>query len=119
MICNECGRDKTINEFSREINENAKAKGFWNVPAESRIPQALALIHSEVSEALEESRELSFIPIIIRMVNGKPEGFAIELADIMIRVMDLAFALGIDLENAIAIKHEYNLSRPVLHGKRF
>jgi NTP pyrophosphatase (non-canonical NTP hydrolase) len=49
--------------------------------------------------------------------NAKPKGFDIELADIMIRVADLAGALGIDLESAVQKKHAYNLGRPRKHGR--
>jgi hypothetical protein len=47
----------------------------------------------------------------------KPEGLVVELADAVIRCMDLCGALGLDLEEAIRAKHEYNLSRPYRHGK--
>jgi NTP pyrophosphatase (non-canonical NTP hydrolase) len=46
----------------------------------------------------------------------KPIGFASELADVVIRVMDLAEAMGIDLEREILLKHEYNLTREHRHG---
>jgi len=107
--------------MARDIHEHAKKQGFWNVPPETRIPQALALIHSEVSEALEEARNLEFVPNLIYQAGGggKPVGFPIELADIVIRVMDLAEALGIDLNRAIRIKHNFNLTRPRMHGRRF
>jgi len=39
-----------------------------------------------------------------------------ELADIVIRVYDLAGALGIDLDAAIEVKHQYNVGRPYRHG---
>ena len=43
----------------------------------------------------------------------------IELADVVIRCFDMAYAFGIDLESAILLKHEFNKSRPYLHGKKF
>jgi NTP pyrophosphatase (non-canonical NTP hydrolase) len=46
----------------------------------------------------------------------KPEGFGIELADAIIRIMDLAEWLDIDLAEMIGIKAEYNKSRPMRHG---
>lgn len=50
--------------------------------------------------------------------NRKPEGALTELADVVIRAMDLCQALGLDLERAIRTKHYYNLSRPFRHGKK-
>ncbi len=46
----------------------------------------------------------------------KPEGVAVELADCVIRILDYCGHTGIDLEEAIRIKHEYNKSRPYRHG---
>ena len=47
---------------------------------------------------------------------GKMEGVPSELADIVIRVLDLAEYYGIDMGEAIAQKHAYNLTRPYKHG---
>jgi len=49
----------------------------------------------------------------------KPEGFGIELADAMIRIADLAYLTGIDLEELIREKHQYNATRPYKHGRKF
>ena len=46
----------------------------------------------------------------------KPEGVAVELADCIIRILDYCGKAGIDIEEAIRIKHEYNKSRPYRHG---
>ena len=48
--------------------------------------------------------------------NGKPEGIPIELADVIIRVLDYCGYAGIDIDAAISQKHEYNRTRPYRHG---
>lgn len=51
----------------------------------------------------------------------KPEGFVVELADAMIRIADLAYLVGgrSELVEALAVKHEYNATRPYKHGRKF
>mgnify|MGYP001578016616 CR=1 FL=1 len=92
-----------------------KEKGWWE--GERPIPECLALIHSEVSEALEEYRD-PVRPLSETHLNleFKPEGFPIELADIVIRVADLADHLGISLSAAVIEKMRYNETRPYRHG---
>lgn len=90
----------------------ARAKG-WHEQA-LNVPEKIALIHSEASEALEDYRTGEMSTHITN--GGKPCGFPTELADIVIRVADLAGALGIDLEEAIATKMAYNATRSHRHG---
>jgi len=105
----------SIKRVQNEIHANAVAKGWWagvELGPEA-IAAKLCLVHSEVSEALEEIRDGN----LDRYFNGsKPEGFGIELADIVIRCLDLAAAMGIDLESEIETKMEYNRTRPYKHG---
>lgn len=89
----------------------AEDKGFHegDEPGEDNRSRAkiLALIHSEVSEALEADRE------------GDDELYAEELADIIIRVMDHAESEGIDLQEEVVTKMEINEQREYKHGKRY
>ena len=117
-----------ISEIVERAHENAVKHGFWDPAPE--FGTAIALIHSELSEALEEARA-GRPDLYFKEVNGfavtdmkerrgeKPEGVAVELADAVIRIADLCGHLGIDLEAAIALKMEYNETRPFKHGKKF
>lgn len=108
----------TLNELVKAAHENAKARGFWD-GENHNIGEKLALIHSEVSEALEELRVGSTPTAIHELKEGKIVGFPVELADVVIRVADLCGHLGIDLENAVDWKMKVNRGRPHKHGKAF
>lgn len=122
----------SITAMAVEAHRNSTDKGFWgecqrealrNPGAYSRghtvASEKIALIHSEVSEALEELR-VNPDPRARRVTDkGKPEGFGSELADAVIRCGDLAEGAGVDLEAEIKAKLEYNRTRPAMHGKAF
>lgn len=103
-----------INEVAKQIHENAVDHGWWD--EERGFPEVLALIHSEVSEALEEYRNGRLPTEVYAGNNGKLEGIPIELADVIIRVLDYCGYAEIDIDTAISQKHEYNKSRPYRHG---
>lgn len=135
----------TISELVTRAHDNAVKHGFWDPPL--NFGTAIALIHSELSEALEEDRagrpmtwyhctagngdgtvcnpekwpdcEMAGKEDLCPYRHVKPEGAAVELADAVIRIADLCGHLGIDLETAIAQKMAYNETRPFKHGKKF
>lgn len=74
------------------------------IPDPNKIPAKLALIHSEVSEALEAYRK------------GDKENFAEECADVFIRLLDMTHGLGLDLPRAITDKLVKNIGRGYRHG---
>lgn len=124
-----------INELAKKIHQNARDKGFFE--KEKNIGEMLALIHSEVSEALEADRANVYCdwsyddPPIIQQEDIDDERFKEiferevknrfedELADIMIRVMDLAEFKKINLEWHIKAKIRYNSLRKKYHCKKY
>lgn len=106
----------TIRDLCVRSHALAVGKGWYEDRdvADVNVRLALvALIHSELSEAVEAIR--SGEPPY-HEVNGKPEGACVELADAMIRIADMAEALGWDLAAAVEAKHRYNCGRPHRHG---
>lgn len=77
--------------------------------------EMIALMHSELSEALEGAR------------HGNPESNHLpefsqieeEFADVVIRIAHAANYLGLDVGDAIVAKLAYNRTRPRMHGKEF
>lgn len=155
-----------LNVLAVEIHQDNIRKGFWKSPgvdgyleAVDRNPlEVLALIHSEVSEVVEEVRKGNPLaqnvdsweampgargdftletfdgkPMIRLNAGGfmhatqetwedlgyrrKPEGVPSEMADIIIRVLDACAAWGINIEEALGEKLEYNRTRSYKHGK--
>lgn len=104
---------ESFEAFSKEMYDNNVNKGFW--PENRNIGEALALVHSEISEALEGLRQ------------GNPADdkipqhscMAAELADAIIRIMDISQGLKLNVGQAIVDKHNFNLTRPHKHGKKF
>lgn len=122
-----------IKETARQIHENAKAKGFWD--KEPNTGEKLMLIVSEVSEAMEADREAHYsdwedrLPPFMTNIPDEEfkkifekevkNTFEDELADAMIRIMDLTYARGIDIAWHIQAKMRYNSMRPHMHGKKY
>ena len=137
---------KSLNELRDEIHENAVKHGFYDDEINALnasiatqdgtedalknafFAQKIALIHSELSEALEADRKnirnhsnlidecLCFEKGYKSLISGCVED---ELADVIIRVLDLCGHLKIDIEKYIALKMKYNSTREYKHNKAF
>jgi len=114
----------TINELCDRAHANAKQKGFYE-NGDRNFGEFIALVHSELSEALEAARDGQG-DIVSNKTRStivgqppKPEGVLIELADAIIRIADYCGSKGWDLEHAIKLKMIYNATRSHKHGKEF
>ena len=103
----------TITYMVDMAHKNACEKGWHDKPRE--LPELLCLVHSEVSEALEDYRA-GRDPQETYYEEGKPCGIPSELADVVIRIADIAGHYGIDLEQAVCDKMAYNRTRSFRHG---
>jgi NTP pyrophosphatase (non-canonical NTP hydrolase) len=98
--------EAALNALSEQAWDDAEAAG-WHGTGKSCYDDCL-LIHSEVSELFECLRRgtANYVE-----VDGKPEGPASELADIIIRTLELAYRLNVDIGSSVAIKMSYNRYR--------
>lgn len=112
----------SLNNMAQRCYSNALAHEFWPKgysPTSERNAgrndgESIALIHSELSEWLEALRRPS------AQESAKIPGFSEaeeEAADVIIRVLDYAAGRGLRLGEAVIAKYNYNLSRPIKHGK--
>ncbi|MEM6397496.1 MAG: hypothetical protein AAF741_14195 [Bacteroidota bacterium] len=123
-----------LNNVAREVQRRNVEKGFYE--KEKNIGEMIALMHSELSEALEADRknryakadnetwdmldespsEADFMDLFRETVK---DTFEDELADAFIRILDMAGYLKIDLERHVEYKMRYNQGRQKYHGKRY
>jgi NTP pyrophosphatase (non-canonical NTP hydrolase) len=100
-------------QTAAQVHETARQHGFWD--QERNNGEMIALIHSEISEALEYIRHGNPASDHIPTFTGAEE----EMADAIIRIMDMAYARGWRLPAAIVAKMAFNAAREYKHGKAF
>jgi NTP pyrophosphatase (non-canonical NTP hydrolase) len=122
-----------LNELAKQIHEANKEKGFYDTPRETGT--LLMLVTSELAEALEADRKnhythdvdfawmLSSTDHSHLMQEHFPEKikntFEDEMADAIIRLLDMCAYKGIDIDQHIEWKLAYNAERPYKHGKKY
>ena len=130
-----------FNELAKEINTNVRNKGFWDsmdkalgylddtiseyggdetvikATKDAFISQKIGLIMSECGEALEAMRRFEYEANGYGI--GVKDSFADEIADTIIRLLDLCGELNIDIDAQIQWKMDYNNGRSEKHGKEF
>jgi NTP pyrophosphatase (non-canonical NTP hydrolase) len=119
-----------LNALAERIYRNAKKHGFHK--RGENLPEKLMLIVSEVSEACEALRrgkrfegslraglrDFRNLPEVVFEADVK-DTFEDEIADAIIRLLDLAHSVGMDVNFHVREKMRYNESRPFKHGKLF
>lgn len=130
---------KQLNELAIEINQHVKEKGFWQsmydvtsflelhehalnkntikATKDAFIAQKIALVGTELSEAVESMRKTDYEANGYGI--GVKDSFADEIADTIIRLLDLCGELQIDIDTQIKWKMLHNRSRAEKHGKEF
>lgn len=96
-----------IADYVQKAHETAFKHGFWEIDRDRNDGELIALMHSELSEALEAMRNRDYDHV------GE------ELADCVIRIFDYCGARNINLEKELKKKMKINEKRSFKHNKAF
>jgi NTP pyrophosphatase (non-canonical NTP hydrolase) len=97
-------------DIANQVHQTAIDKGWWE--KDRNFGEMIALMHSELSEALEGDRNGDPPSEHIPMFSAVEE----ELADVIIRAMDMSRAMNYRVAPAIIAKMMFNAGRPHKHG---
>ena len=92
-----------LSALADAIADWRKRKGF--ATSRENVNDKLLLLHSEISEAVEALRK------------DDEQNFAEELADVLMRLLDITSSLDIDISREVYAKMIANEARPIKHGK--
>jgi len=122
-----------LNELSQKIFQANKEKGFWD--NERNVGEMLMLVTTELAEAMESHRKGKFCKLNTfnetyfdnlndaefnqAFEKNIKDTFSDEMADSLIRILDMCGGLEIDIEKHVELKLRYNSLRPKLHGKLY
>lgn len=95
-------KDLTLKQLTDLVMQQAREKDFGTSRKDINVPEKIALLHSEVSEAYEAYRH--------KKMKGKG-GLEEELGDVLQRLLHLAAVLDIDLEKSVLKKIKQNKKR--------
>lgn len=136
-INNVFNNEFNLNECADMVHKASINKGFWDKKLETGT--LLMLCVSELSEALEADRRNKFADLkkfnkdiinlgesidpkeffVLSFLENIKDTFEDELADTIIRILDLCSALNIDIDRHIDLKLKYNTTRVRMHGKKY
>jgi len=117
---------KGLKQWSFDVYDTAASKGWHTSDTTRPYRETIAVyfmnIHAEISELWEAYRAGRLNEPCDKAEKMRAIGvkeltcLEEELADIVIRAFDSAYALGVDIEAAVEAKHAYNATRPQRHG---
>jgi NTP pyrophosphatase (non-canonical NTP hydrolase) len=118
-----------LNKIAKNIYEGNMKRGFWD--EERNVGETLMLVVTELAEALEAHRsgklcthgdKVAYFEsddLVQGFKSNIKDTFEDEVADAVIRLLDMCGGFGIDIEFHVQTKLMYNASRPYKHGKNY